>query len=69
MTVLRILYFHPAQSECYSLNNITYTTMGSSVMVARMQKELLMLAQSPPPGVSAWAVDGKINMLEAGVYK
>lgn len=31
-----------------------------------MNKELTMLAQAPPPGVSAWCVDGKVNELEAG---
>jgi hypothetical protein len=34
-----------------------------------MQKELMMLAQSPPPGVSAWSVDGKLNELEAGMLE
>lgn len=40
--------------------------MNTSVMVARMNKELKMLSQAPPPGVSAWSVDGQLNMLEAG---
>ena len=37
-------------------------------MLMRMNKELMMLAQAPPPGVSAWCVDGKVNELEAGMH-
>ena len=42
--------------------------MSTKVMLMRMNKELMMLAQAPPPGVSAWCVDGKVNELEAGMH-
>ncbi len=32
-----------------------------------MQQELKMIARSPPPGVSAWMVNGQVNDLEAGL--
>ena len=34
---------------------------------ARLSKEIVMLAQDPPPGVVAWPVDGSNDRLEAQI--
>jgi ubiquitin-conjugating enzyme E2 T len=37
----------------------------SPAMKARMKKELEMLSNDPPPGISAWLKDDLLNVLEA----
>ena len=40
--------------------------MSGNIGLLRLKKELVMLYQDPPPGISAWAKEDNASELEAG---
>jgi ubiquitin-protein ligase len=40
--------------------------MASNVGLMRLKKELKMLYEDPPPGISAWAQEENFHEIEAG---